>query len=276
MNNLIKESLTKLKQKNINNPELDLRILLKHASKKNNEIILSNFNIENINLRKFFSAFDRRIKGEPVSKIYNSKSFWKHNFFVNKDVLDPRPDTEIIIEKVLEHYPETNKFIKILDLCTGSGCLAVSLAKEYPNSKITATDICPAAIKVAKKNAILMNCANQIKFLNCDLINEKDLFDIVVANPPYLSKYEYGSISPNIHKYEPKIALLASRGGYEFYWKIANILNSILNINAKIFVEIGFSQADKVINIFSSKRLLCLKVEKDIQNLNRLLILNKS
>ena len=104
MDNLIKESLTKLKQTNINNPELDLRILLKHASKKNNEVILSNLNAEDINIDKFKTLLQKRINRQPIAKIINNKPFWKNDFYVNNFVLDPRPETELIIEEVLNIY----------------------------------------------------------------------------------------------------------------------------------------------------------------------------
>ena len=141
MNNLIKESLTKLKQKNISNPELDLRILLKYASKKNNEIILSNLNLDNIDIVKFKSYLQKRINRQPIAKIINNKSFWKNDFYVNNFVLDPRPETELIIEEVLNIYKNKNSKLKILDIGTGSGCIAVSLAKEFKNASITAIDI---------------------------------------------------------------------------------------------------------------------------------------
>ena len=275
MNNFLKSHLNILSKK-FSNPDLELRVLLNKCSINKKDIIFSNFDINNIDLKNFSVAFNRRLKREPISKIYNSKSFWKYNFYVNKNVLDPRPETELIIEKVLENFPNKKDNFKILDLCTGSGCLAISLAKEYLNSEITATDISLKALNVAKKNANMINCINQIKFVKSNLIDKIEKYDIVVSNPPYLSMQEYEKTSPEILKYEPKIALLASRGGYEFYWKISNFLKNILKDNSKAFIEIGSTQVKKVTNIFASRHINCLKVEKDIQNIDRLLILNKS
>ena len=110
-------------------PEIELRALLNRASAIDKEIFFSNFEIKQIDIQIFKESFDRRLKKEPISKIFNSKSFWKYNFYVNQFVLDPRPETELIIEKVLNYFPNKNKKLKILDLCTGSGCLAISLAK---------------------------------------------------------------------------------------------------------------------------------------------------
>ena len=119
MNNFVKESLIKLKQKNINNPELDLRILLKYASKKNNEIILSNLNEDNIDIVKFKTYLQKRINRQPIAKIIKKKPFWKNDFYVNNFVLDPRPETELIIEEVLNIYRNKNLKLKILDIGTG-------------------------------------------------------------------------------------------------------------------------------------------------------------
>ena len=257
-------------------PELELKILINKSSINNKEIIISNIRLEDIDLIKFKIFFDRRIKREPISKIFNSKSFWKNDFFVNSDVLDPRPETELIIENVLRYYPNQTKDFQILDICTGSGCLAISLAKEYPNSNITATDISLKALDVAKINANNLNCSDRIEFIKNDIFQKKKKFDIIVSNPPYLSELEYGKTSEEIRGFEPKIALVALNNGYEFYYKIANILPKILSNQSKVFLEIGSSQAEKVINIFKSYNINCLKVAKDIQNFNRLLILNKT
>ena len=257
------------------NPDLELRILLNRSSIKKKEIFLNNFSVKDINLVAFKNAFTRRINREPVSKIFNQKNFWKYNFFVNRNVLDPRPETEIIIEKILEYYSNKEESLKMLDMCTGSGCLAISIAKEYPNSYITATDISLKAIAVAEINAKKLNCKNQIEFINCDLIKKTIKYDVVFSNPPYLSIKEYDKVQEEIKLFEPKIALLAENNGYSFYYKISTILPHILSSKGRAFIEIGSSQAEKVIKIFESNKLNCIKVQKDEQNLNRVLILNK-
>ncbi|MDC3132086.1 HemK family protein methyltransferase [Pelagibacteraceae bacterium] len=151
MNDIIKKSLDKLKEKKIPNPELDLRILFTYAAKYKKNIFLNNLNINDINISKFNSFVSKRLNYQPVSKIINKKSFWKSDFFVNFNVLDPRPETELIIEETLNNYKNKNQKLKILDIGTGSGCLAISLAKEFPNSTVTAIDISKKALIVAKK-----------------------------------------------------------------------------------------------------------------------------
>ena len=275
MISFLRNHINKLKN-NFSNPELELRILLKKSSLNKKDIIFSNFKIDDINIIEFEKAFKRRMKREPISKIFNEKSFWKYDFFVNEDVLDPRPETELIIEKVLELYTDKYKPLNILDMFTGSGCLAISLAKEYFNANVTATDISSKALKIAKINANKLSCSNQINFIQCNILKTIKTFDIVVSNPPYLSEIEYNKTSSEIQLFEPKIALIALNDGFEFYEKISNILPNVLADNSKAFIEIGSSQAQKVINIFKSNKLHCLKVVKDFQKLNRVLILNKS
>ena len=162
MNKLLNSSLSMLKEKRIPNPELDLRILLRHAAKTNKDIILSNFESKDIDIDYFNSLILKRLNNEPISKIIKKKFFWKHEFFVNSNVLDPRPDTELIIEEVLNNVKNRNKKLKILDIGTGSGCIAISLAKELKNSEVMAIDISKRALKVAEKNIKFYNLNNQI------------------------------------------------------------------------------------------------------------------
>ena len=275
MNKFLIDCLFQLKKKFLN-PELELRILLNKSSKNNKEVILSNLDNLNIDLTKFNNYFQRRIKNEPISKIINSKSFWKYDFFVNSDVLDPRPETELMIEKILELFPLKEKKLRILDMCTGSGCIAITLAKEYPNSIIIATDISLKAIEIAKFNAKELKCENRVNFISCDLINRIDKYDVVVCNPPYLSNIEYNKTSLEIQKYEPKIALVGLKEGYDFYYRISKILPKLLDINSRAFIEIGALQAKKTIDIFKLENIDLMDLITDIQNHDRLLILKKT
>jgi len=274
MNSFLQNHFIQLND-SFNDPELELRILLKKSSINKKDIIFSNFKIENIDILKFKEAFKRRINREPISKIYNEKSFWKYDFFVNTHVLDPRPETELIIEKVIEYFPNENQKLKILDICTGSGCLGISLAKQYKNSIITATDISSTALKVARLNTKNLNCDN-IKFYNCNLINKIDEYDIVVSNPPYLTEKEYYKTSKEIQLFEPKIALIGGFDGLKFYRNIAAFLPKILKVKSLAFLEIGNKQKNQVIKIFKNKKIKCQKIVKDIQNFNRLLVLKKN
>ena len=275
MNNLIKNSLNKLKQKNIYNPELDLRILLKHSSKKNNEIILSNFKLDDINIVKFKSLLQKRVNRQPIAKIINNKSFWKNDFYVNNFVLDPRPETELIIEEALRIYKNKNLKLKILDIGTGSGCIAISLAKEFKNAVITAIDISKEALNVAEKNLKMHNCNNnvQLKMVDFKKINTK--FDLIVSNPPYLTKNQFHNSDPEVKNFEPKLALVGGDDGLKFYREYSNNLQNLMHKYSNFVCEIGINQRADCEEIFKNSGLYINKIVKDLQGIERILSFSK-
>jgi len=275
MDNFLQVHLNLLQNNNIPFPELELRVLLNKTSVVDKEIIFSNFELSTIALKAFHQAIKRRINNEPISKIFNEKNFWKYNFFVNENVLDPRPETELVIEKVIKYFPKKDEKLKILDICTGSGCLAISLAIEYRNAQVTATDISSDALKVAQINANNLCSDNEIQFVKCNLIKNLDTYDIIVSNPPYLSELDYKKTTKEIQSFEPKIALIGGIDGLKFYRDIAYLLPDILSSTSVVFVEIGNNQAKEAIQIFKKKKIKCLEIVKDIQQLNRLLVLQK-
>jgi len=275
MSDLINSSLNKLKSIKIPNPNLDLRIMLNHCSKLNKEIFFSNFNQSDVDIVKFEKILNRRLNNEPISKIVNKKSFWKFDFYVDKNVIDPRPETELIIEEALKIYKNKKKFFNILDIGTGSGCLSVCLAKEYQNSKITAIEISKKAMKVAKKNFELNNCSKQILELNSNIETVNNKFDLIVSNPPYLSKKDYELTSINIKRYEPKKAFYGGEDGLYFYRKFSRILPKLMKTNSFLILEIGENQADKCINIINKSGLKFQKKVQDLQKKDRILIFSK-
>ncbi len=275
MNNLIEESLKKLKQKNINNPELDIRILLKYASKKKNEIVLSNLNIDNIDIVKFKSYLQKRINRQPIAKIINKKSFWKNDFYVNNHVLDPRPETELIIEEALKIYRNKNLKLKILDIGTGSGCIAISLAKEFKNASITAIDISKEALEVAEINLKIHNCDNQIQLKMIDFKNISSKFDLIVSNPPYLTTEQFNNADPEVKNFEPKLALVGGDDGLKFYREYSNNLKNLMNKNAHFICEIGIKQKQDCKEIFENSGLYLNKTINDLQGIERILSFSK-
>ena len=275
MNDLIKNSLNKLKQKNIYNPELDLRILLKHSSKKNNEIILSNLKLEDINIVKFKSLLQKRINRQPIAKIINNKSFWKNDFYVNNFVLDPRPETELIIEEVLNIYKNKNLKLKILDIGTGSGCIAISLAKEFKNAFITAIDISKEALKVAEKNLKIHNCNNNVQLKMVDFKNINTEFDLIVSNPPYLTKNQFHNADPEVRNFEPKLALVGGDDGLKFYREYSNNLKNLMNKSAHFICEIGINQRQDCEEIFQNSGLNLSNIVHDLQGIERILSFSK-
>ncbi len=271
MNNLVYSSLQKLRNKKIYNPELDLRILLNHSSKIKKQIFLNNFNINDIDIDYFNSLLQKRLNYEPISKIIKKKNFWKYDFFVNSNVLDPRPETELIIEEVLSNIKDRKKQYKILDIGTGSGCLAICLAKELTNSKITAIDISKTAINVAKKNIKLKKLEHQIDLRLIDINKIKDKYDIIVSNPPYLTECEYEKAQEEIKNFEPKVALVGGLDGLQIYRILSKKIDYIMTNNSYFVCEIGKGQLDSIKDIFQNTNLILKKISKDLNKIDRTL-----
>ena len=271
MNNLVYSSLQKLRNKKIYNPELDLRILLNHSSKIKKQIFLNNFNINDIDIDYFNSLLQKRLNYEPISKIIKKKNFWKYDFFVNSNVLDPRPETELIIEEVLSNIKDRKKQYKILDIGTGSGCLAICLAKELTNSKITAIDISKTAINVAKKNIKLKKLEHQIDLKLIDINKIKDRYDIIVSNPPYLTECEYEKAQEEIKNFEPKVALVGGLDGLQIYRILSKKIDYIMTNNSYFVCEIGKGQLDSIKDIFQNTNLILKKISKDLNKIDRTL-----
>ena len=273
MNNFLLNYFKILSKKNFDNPFIEIKALINNSRSVKNEIILSNFDESNINVEVFKKSFERRLKLEPISKIFNKKDFWDFTFFVNHSVLDPRPETELIIDAAKKYLINKNQNYKIADLGTGSGCLAISLAKEFYNSNVVATDISKKALIVAKKNSLNLKTYKQIEFINCDWINNNENFDLVVSNPPYLSKKEYENLSDEIKLYEPKLSLYGGTDGLDCYKKLAHHFKKIGHKNTIYIVEIGYNQKSQCIDIFRNSSLKCLEIIKDYQSHNRILVL---
>lgn len=224
----------------------------------------------------------RRIRGEPLQYILGESEFMGFKFKVNKGVLIPRPETEILVEAALEFAAAGRKSgqpIRILELGTGSGCIAVSLAKLLPGSNVIATDISAEAIGVAIENASRNNVAENIDFLQGDLFDlnglKNSVFDMIVSNPPYVSTDEIEGLQPEV-RFEPKIALDGGRKGLEFYRAIARDCAVFLKENGLLMLEMGFAQKDAVKDILEgSGNFTTIKVIKDYGGIDRVIIAKK-
>ena len=224
----------------------DLEILARYIFNNKKLIDLEDISgdIYDISVLKF--AIRRRIQKEPISQIIGLRKFWNSNFYIDETVLDPRPESELIVEKVLE-LSDTN--LSLIDLGTGSGCLAISIALERPNFKIFASDISPDALKVAEINSRYHK--TPITFIKSDWFSEiNNTFDIIIANPPYISENEYKSLPISIRRFEPKIALTAGINGLDCFKKILMEFHKYLKPNGIIFMEIGYSQKRIIEELF--------------------------
>lgn len=202
----------------------------------------------------FNQLIERRLRFEPVAYITGRKAFWKFVLEVNPDVLIPRPDTEVLVEEALTAFQaETFNHPRILDIGTGSGAIALALACEIPEAKITATDISPAALSIAQRNARMLSLENSITFLQGDLFEPvHGKFDIIVSNPPYIGAKEYETLDTGVKDFEPSQALRAGQTGLEFYKKLIYQAHSHLTENGWLLLEIGAKQSESVCAIMTA------------------------
>jgi release factor glutamine methyltransferase len=216
----------------------------------------------------------RRLAWEPVAYITGRKEFWSFVLEVNSSVLIPRPDTEVLVEEALNIYRELDSAeIKILDIGTGSGAIALALACEIPTARLTATDISAAALITARKNAHNLNLDRQIEFLQGNLFEPvDDIFDIIVSNPPYIADEEYDKLPAGVKDYEPREALLAGACGLDFYRKIVMEAPVHLKNNGWLLLETGATQNVQISNIFEASRQYSdISIKNDYAGLPRVI-----
>ena len=266
-----------LKKNNIKTFNLDSELLLADVLKFSREKLLINLNykIKKKKFHKFKKSLLRRKNNEPIAYILKKKEFWKHTFFVNKDVLIPRPETEIIIEELLEEIGlETSKYL--LDVGTGSGCIIISILKERSNCAGTAIDISQKALNVAKYNAKIHQIQNKINFINIDIDKHiYNKYDFVLSNPPYINKFELNRLDSNVKSYEPHLALEAGVDGLNLIRKLILKSKVLLKKRGKLIFEIGEKQVNKSKDLLLRNGFYINKICKDIYLKPRVIISTK-
>jgi len=235
-----------LKRSNNLNSRLDSEILVSHLINIPRESIYSKLkeNLPSNKTEELQKLVSRRVKKEPIAYILNNKEFWSTNFYVDRSVLIPRPETEVLIDLILSQINNKNNYFNILDIGTGSGCILVSLLKELTKAKGIGIDKSSKAIAVAKKNSISQQVDSRSSFKNVNLENIKfdKKFDLIVSNPPYLPDVSLKNLNLDIKLYEPKIALQGGVQGVDFLYKIIVLASKILKINGLLALEIGDNQ----------------------------------
>ena len=275
--NILNEGINILQKNKIANPQLDSEILLSNSIKRDKKHIILNPKeiLNSEQLRKFKSLIERRKRGEPIAYIINKKEFWKDEFFVNKDVLIPRPDSELIIEQVLKIYSKDDQ-LQVLDIGTGSGCILLSILKERSNFYGTGIDISKKSINVSKFNAKQLNLTNRVKFFHSSVDNfNNGKYDVIVSNPPYIEQLSLKYLEKDVVNFEPKLAL---SGGFDGFSKIRKVINKasiLIKKNGKFILEIGFNQKNKVIKILKEEGFYVNKAIKDYGNNDRCIISTK-
>lgn len=270
---LLKKGISQLD--NIEENSLKVKLLLSNVLNVPKEYLIIH-NEEEIRKEKeneFFEKVKRLKENEPIQYIINSQEFMGLNFYVDKNVLIPQPDTEILVEEVIKisnKIEHTN--LKILDMCTGSGAIAISLSKYIKNSDIIASDISEMALKIANKNAQSNNV--KVKFIKSDLFENfsmENKFDIILSNPPYIKSKLIGSLSQEV-KCEPLIALDGGEDGLKFYRKIAREAKKFLKEKSYLAFEIGYDQKQEVKNILKENEYENIYSKKDLSGNDRVII----
>ena len=244
---LIKYGSKLLRENNILSHTIDSEILLSKTLRKSREEILVNLDqdINEKNILKFGKFIERRTKKEPIAYILEEKEFWSKKFKINKNILIPRPETELLVDELLKIFKERK--ISILDIGTGSGCILLSLLSELKNSTGVGIDVSKEAILLAKINSLRFNLENRAKFLKKSIIGFIDKkFDLVVSNPPYIARNNIKNLSEDVKRYEPRLALDGGNDGLDLIKKVIYKSKRVLKIKGTLALEIGNEQIKKV------------------------------
>jgi release factor glutamine methyltransferase len=251
-----------LKKSNNINSRLDSELLVSYLINVPREAIYSklNENFSASNTEELKKLVSRRVKKEPIAYILNNKEFWSSNFYVDRSVLIPRPETEVLIDLLLSQIKDKHKYFEILDIGTGSGCILISLLKELIKSRGVGIDKSSKAVAIANKNSISHKVDDRSSFKNINLeeIRLAKKFDIVISNPPYLPDVTLKNLNPDIRLFEPKIALQGGVLGVDFLYKIINLCSKILKTNGLLALEIGDNQFHIVANYLNKNRFKIL------------------
>ena len=264
----IEECLKKNIQINARDAKIEADYILKFALKKPSSFFISNqkTNIEKTQEELISSILKKRIKREPLAYIFKEWDFYGETFYLDKNSLIPRQDTELMVDLVLNQFDKKSK-LNILDLGTGSGVIGITLSKFYPNSLITISDISPKALKVANKNIKKhkVSNVNSIESNWFSAFKEEENFDLILTNPPYIAKGDVHLTNLEIN-YEPSNALVSANNGFSDIFKIIDSAANFLKPQGKLFIEHGYTQADKVKNYLQKKYFDTIKQHRDINH----------
>ena len=266
---------TRLTEAEVESPGVDAKRLLLEAEGLDAAALMASSEAPMTAPEAFDSFINRRCQREPVSKILGYRDFWKHRFIVSNDVLDPRPDTETLIEAALQIAPR-DKPIRIVDLGTGSGCILLTLLDELPKATGVGLDISEPALAVAKRNAEALNIGPRADFIVSDWFSALDeTFDLVVSNPPYITTMEKGGLAPEVSIWDPEAALFAGMDGLQAYRKIADGLATVLKPNGTALFEIGLGQGLPVTDLIESAGFQRVSSHCDLAGIERCLVMRR-
>ena len=273
----IQKASKELKNNNIKSALLDSELLMSKAINKDREYIILNLKseINKKNYLYFKKLINERSKGKPIAYLTNKKFFWKYEFDIIENVLIPRPDTEIIIEQVINVYKNKNK-INFLEIGVGSGCVLLSILKEKKNFLATGIDVSNYALKICKINAFKLGVKNRVKLFKSDIDNfSNGKYDLIISNPPYIKKLDLKYLEKDVVNFEPRLALDGGLDGTSEISKVINKSSELIKKNGKLILEIAFDQKYKVKKMLKDKGFYINKVSKDFANNDRCIISTK-
>ena len=273
----IKNAHQSLKNHKIKSDLIDSELLMAKVINKSREYVVLNLNkeISKEDFHNFQNLINQRSEGKPMAHFMNKKFFWKYEFFVNKFVLIPRPDTELIIEQVLKIYKNKNK-ISILDIGSGSGCIMLSLLKERRDFRATGVDICNNALKVSKINANNLGVSSRVKLYNSDIDKFYiGKYDLIISNPPYIKNLDLKYLEVDVRKFEPKIALDGGLDGISEIRKVIKKSSELIKFGGKLILEIAYNQKYEVKQLLKKNGFYINSVIKDLSKNDRCIISTK-
>tara|TARA_B100000902_G_scaffold146522_1_gene143623 strand:+ start:2321 stop:3163 length:843 start_codon:yes stop_codon:yes gene_type:complete len=263
-----------LKAKSIKTAKLDAEILMAKTLGKNREyIILNNSkNLKRKNLENFQNLINNRAKRKPIAYILNAKYFWKSKFFINKNTLIPRPDTEVIVDQILRLTKNKNTY-KILDIGVGSGCILLSILKERKNFYGTGIDICKNSLNSCRINAKKMLLEKRIKLYKSDVDKfALGKYDLIVSNPPYIKRFDLKYLESDVLNFEPRLALDGGLDGLSVLKTVIKKSSELIKQNGKLVLEIGYNQKNEVIKLLNKKGFYINSTIKDFAKNDRCIV----
>lgn len=286
MSDFFDKMVQQLGAADIEQPMLETRLILAHVKQCEAAEILSTINLTDEEKQTALALLERRLAHEPLDKIVGHREFYKADFAVNNDVLSPRPDTETLVETVLEYYTDYTATLQILDFGTGSGCIIESLLQEYEKAHGVAVDFSAAALKVAQQNAARLALNTRLDFVEADWFatdfvkkigkNGTQKFDVIVTNPPYIPSDDIDGLAPEVKNFDPRTALDGGVDGLDSYRQIAKIVPILLTDGGHIFIEAGIGQADDIAVIFKVNGLELKEIRADLAGIARCVVLKKN
>ena len=277
INTAIQNAFLDLKKKNIKSALLDCEILMSKALNQHRSKVILNLDrqLNNKDYKIFRELVTKRLKNKPIAYLIGKKSFWKYEFEINDKVLIPRPDTELIIEQVLDVYKNKHN-INFLEIGVGSGCIILSILKEKKSFFGKGVDLSKDSIKLCKKNAKNLNVSNRLKLFKSDIDNfNLGKYDLIVSNPPYIKKFDLKNLDKDVYNYEPNLALNGGLDGLSEIRKFVRLSSELIKLNGKLIIEIAHDQKKMVKKMLNENGFYVNKVAKDLANKNRCIVSTK-